>query len=164
MVVSSASHYPFEFFKGAGLLLAVGDRNAHNAMTIGWGGLGNIWGNRRNTMTVYVAPARFTHGFMEKAEYFTVMAFDDAEVLSYMGRLSGRDGDKAAALGLHTLYTDNGTPYYEEATTVYECKMLYRAPLDPKGMSETASQWYKNSTSGIHSMYIGEIVRVMKKK
>lgn len=28
---------------------------------------------------------------------------------------SGRDGDKALALGLHTAYTANGTPYYTEA-------------------------------------------------
>lgn len=50
-------------------------------------------------MTVYVAPARYTFKYMEKAKYFTVMEFDDAhkDILDYMGHHSGRDGDKAKA-------------------------------------------------------------------
>ena len=32
---------------------------------------------------------------------------------------------KAQALGLHTAYTSNGTPYYTEATMAIECKMMY---------------------------------------
>ena len=105
---------PFTWFKGDGLLLAAGDKNGFNAMTIGWGALGNIWERGTSTMTVYVAKGRYTYQFMEQAKYFTVMAFDDKhkDVLHYMGSHSGRDGDKAAALGLHTLYTENGTPYF----------------------------------------------------
>ena len=41
--------------------------------------------------------------------------FHDAELLAA--------GDKAQALGLHTAYTANGTPYYTEATIVIECKI-----------------------------------------
>ena len=81
------------------------------------------------------------------AEYFIVMSFDvkDSKVLNYMGTKSGRDGDhsatqgdacpdkKAQALGLHTAYTANGTPYYTEATMVIECRMMYAAPFDPQG-------------------------------
>ena len=68
---------PFTWFKGQGLLLAVGDSTNNNAMTIGWGSLGNIWGKiGENTVTVYVAEARYTYEFMEKYDYFTVMAFD----------------------------------------------------------------------------------------
>ncbi len=40
---------PFDWFKGAGLLLASGDKEHHNAMTIGWGALGNVWGYNVNT-------------------------------------------------------------------------------------------------------------------
>ena len=60
-------------------------------------------------MTVYVAQKRYTHEFMEKSKYFTVMQFSDADVIQYMGKHSGRDGDKAKALSLHVAYTKNGS-------------------------------------------------------
>ena len=152
---------PFTFFKGQGLLLAVGDKDNNNAMTIGWGALGNVWSKLGpNTVTVYVAEGRYTYEFMEKYDYFTVMAFDkeDAPILGYMGTHSGRDGDKAAHLGLHTLYTENGTPYYQEAELVLECKILSRAPFVKEGMSEDVRKFYENFDAGVHHIYIGNVV------
>ena len=75
-VVADYQGNPFTVFKGHGALLAVGDEAHHNAMTIGWGALGNLWGENINTITVYVAPARYTFEFMEQHPYFTVMTFD----------------------------------------------------------------------------------------
>ena len=145
-------------------LLAAGDKEKSNAMTIGWGGIGTLWG--RTALTVYVAEKRYTKEFLDKAEYFTVMAFDveQSKVLNYMGTKSGRDGDKAQALGLHTAYTANGTPYYTEATMVIECKIMYVAPFDPNGFkSDAPKKMYANFPAGIHSMYIGEVVNAWKK-
>ena len=135
-----------------------------HAMTIGWGGIGTLWG--RTALTVYVAEKRYTKEFLDKAEYFTVMAFDvkDSKVLNYMGTKSGRDGDKAQALGLHTAYTANGTPYYTEATMVIECKIMYAAPFDPQYFkSDAPKKIYANFPAGIHSMYIGEVINAWKK-
>ncbi len=98
---------------------------------------------------------------MDREQYFTVMSFDVAQsrVLTYMGRNSVRDGDKAEALGLHVAYTANGTPYYTEATMVIECKTMYAAPFDPQYFkSEVPERMYSNFPAGIHSMYIGEVV------
>ncbi len=103
------------------LLVCSGDTTQSNAMTIGWGGIGNYLGHNRPAVTVYVAPGRYTWEFMEKYPRFTIMQFDDPKVWQYMGSNSGRDGDKAAALGLHVAYTEHGTPYYEEASLVIEC-------------------------------------------
>ena len=153
----------FQWFHDAQLLCA-GNKEKSNAMTIGWGGIGTLWG--RTALTVYVAEKRYTKKFMDKAEYFTVMAFDvkDRKVLNYMGTKSGRDGDKAQALGLHTAYTANGTPYYTEATMVIECKIMYAAPFDPQYFkSDAPKQMYANFPAGIHSMYIGEVVNAWKK-
>ena len=153
----------FQWFHDAELL-ATGEKGKSNAMTIGWGGIGTLWG--RTALTVYVAEKRYTKEFMDKAEYFTVMAFDvkDSKVLNYMGTKSGRDGDKAQALGLHTAYTANGTPYYTEATMVIECKIMYAAPFDPQYFkSDAPKQMYANFPAGIHSMYIGEVVNAWKK-
>lgn len=156
---------PFTWFKGNGLLLAVGDKENHNAMTIGWGSLGNVWSYDVNTITVYVAPARYTHQFMEKYQYFTVMTFDDEqkEILSYMGSHSGRDGDKGAALGLHIAYTEHGAPYYLEAKEVYECEIIYRDPFNPDGFGEIPRKRYENFPAGIHSMYIGKIMSAKRR-
>ncbi len=156
---------PFTYFKGKGLLLAVGDKTDHNEMTIGWGALGNIWEKGMSLMTVYVAPGRYTFKYMEKAKYFTVMEFDEAhkDILQYMGTHSGRDGDKAKALGLHTRYTEHGTPYFEEAKTVFECEMIYHVPFDPKGFGEMPKKLYSNFPAGIHSMYMGKVVKAMRK-
>ncbi len=156
---------PFTWFKGDGLLLAVGDKNGFNEMTIGWGGLGNLWAHDNATITIYVAQGRYTHGYMEKATYFTIMAFDEnhKDILHYMGLNSGRDGDKAKALGLHTKFTKNGTPYFEEASEVYECRMIYHAPFDPKGFGELPKKLYSNFPAGMHSQYIGEVVGAWRK-
>jgi len=148
----------FSWFNKAELL-AAGNSQRHNAMTIGWGGIGTLWG--RTALTVYVAEKRYTKQFMDQAQYFTVMAFasGDSKILRYMGTQSGRDGDKAAALGLHTAYTENGTPYYTEAVMVIECKTMYAAPFDPKYFkSEVPQRQYRNATAGLHTMYIGEVV------
>lgn len=148
----------FQWFRKAQLLCA-GDKTKENAMTIGWGGIGTLWG--RTAMTVYVAEKRHTKRFMDQSEYFTVMSFADdmSKVLEYMGSHSGRDGDKAAALGLHTAYTANGTPYYKEATMVIECKTMYAAPFDKANFkSDAPKRMYANFPAGVHTEYIGEVV------
>ena len=153
----------FQWFRDA-QLLASGNREKSNAMTIGWGGIGTLWG--KPAMTVYVAEQRYTKQFMDASEYFTVMTFgvENSKVLTYMGTKSGRDGDKAAALGLHTAYTPNGAPYYTEAEMVIECKTMYAAPFDPKYFkSEVPKNRYKNFPAGIHSMYIGEVTNAWRK-
>ena len=157
---------PFDIFTGKGMLLCAGDREKSNAMTIGWGGLGTLWG-RNDAVTVYVAEKRHTKLFMDKAATFTVMAFDkekQANILDYMGRNSGRDGDKAAVLGLHLAYTERGTPYYEEAEMVLECEMMYSAPFDPAGMRDVPQKLYANFPAGVHTMYIGRIVQALSRR
>lgn len=155
---------PFNFFTGDGLLLCAGDSVSSNAMTIGWGGLGTLWG--KSVATVYVRNGRYTYGFMEKSKYFTIMAFSDKNVLHYMGTKSGRDGDKAEALGLHTLYTENGTPYYAEADMVMECRTMYDHLYTASDFRDDVPvEMYKNGAAdgGIHAEYIGEVVKVIKK-
>ena len=153
----------FQWFSDAQLLCA-GNKEKSNAMTIGWGGIGTLWG--RSALTVYVAEARYTKLFMDNSEYFTVMSFDvkDSKVLTYMGTKSGRDGDKAKALGLHTAYTANGTPYYTEATMVIECKKMYAAPIESQNFkSDVPKDKYRVAPAGIHTMYIGEVVNAWRK-
>jgi nitroreductase/flavin reductase (DIM6/NTAB) family NADH-FMN oxidoreductase RutF len=158
---------PFTYFGGErhGMVLAAGDASSSNAMTIGWGGLGMLWGHN-DAVTVYVAEKRYTKQFMDKCKYFTIMTFDKehSNIPDYLGSHSGRDGDKAKALGLHTLYTENGTPYYAEAQSVIECELMYAAPFDKKGFKDIPAKLYSNFPSGVHSVYIGKVVKAMKKE
>ena len=159
-VVADFQGNPFTMFKGHGALLAAGDEAYHNAMTIGWGALGNLWGENINTIIVYVAPARFTHEFMEQYPYFTVMTFDSerTDILDYMGTYSGREVNKEKELGLHVAYTPHGAPYYTEAREVYECETIYRNPFNPEGFGELGHRRYENFPAGVHSEYIGRIL------
>jgi len=156
---------PFNYFsQPGGMLVCAGNKEKSNAMTIGWGALGNLWGHGTSTVTVYVAEKRFTRQFMEDNEYFTIMTFKDRDVLSYMGTKSGRDGDKAAALGLHVAYTENGTPYYQEAECVIECKTMYSQEFDPKHFRDDVPRdFYNGFSAGFHAFYIGKIVKALKK-
>ena len=146
------------------LILCVGDSSESNAMTIGWGGIGNYLGHDRPAVTVYVAPARYTYEFMERHPRFTIMEFEDPKVWQYMGKNSGRDGDKAAALGLHVAYTEHGTPYYLEAKTVIECETMtawHQTADDFR--NATPKEWYDGFDAGIHTIYIGEVIGAWKK-
>ena len=157
---------PFLWFKGDGLLLAVGDKTKSNAMTIGWGALGNLWGHDVNTLTVYVSESRYTHQMMEDCKYFTVMTFDESrkDILSYMGSHSGRDEDKAKALGLHVRYTEHGAPYYQEAYEVYECELIYKAPFEMGNMTGPGKEFYANRpNTKVHHMYIGRILSARRR-
>ncbi|GAB6976072.1 flavin reductase family protein [Prevotella falsenii] len=145
------------------LLLCAGNKDGSNAMTIGWISLGVHWFNP--SLTVYVADKRHTRPFMDNNDYFTVMTFKNDDVLEYMGRHSGRDGDKAKALGLHVKYTDKGTPYYAEADMVIECRVMYSAQFKAENIKDPLVKgFYKAFRDGIHYEYVGRITKAWKNK
>jgi len=145
------------------LVLSAGKEGDMNLMTISWGGIGELWG--RPVFTVYVSTNRHTFGFMEKNDYFTVTHFPEAmrPELAYLGRASGRDEDKVAGAGLTVEFTPLGNPVYAEADLAIECRKLYARQFDRDRLPEDVRQWYDESGLGIHYMYVGEIVRVLKK-
>lgn len=162
-VQAEFSENAFMYFTNAPILMA-GDKNEHNAMTIGWGGMGVLWGMHRPVVNVYVAPKRYTYEFMESKQYFCIMEFSDIKVGEYMGSKSGRDGDKGKALGLTLAFTKNGTPYYKEADSIIECEILYSAPFERSGFrNNVPKKMYENFPAGIHTQYIGEVVGAWKK-
>lgn len=161
----------FTFFT-KNLVLCVGDTTESNAMTIGWGGIGNYLGHERPAVTVYVAPGRYTYEFMERHNRFTIMEFDDPEVWQFFGKRSGREfadrsvaDPKAAAMGLHVAYTANGTPYYEEASLVIECETMtawHQTERDFR--NATPRKWYNGFDAGIHTVYIGEVLGAWRRQ
>ena len=109
----------FKLFDDQWGILTAGDKDAFNSMTISWGMLGTLWcmpHKGKNVCAVFVNPARYTYGFMEKSDYYTVSFFDNKKyqkALGIMGSKSGRDMDKAKASGLTPKYLEHGVTYEE---------------------------------------------------
>jgi flavin reductase (DIM6/NTAB) family NADH-FMN oxidoreductase RutF len=144
-------------------ILAMGDRQEHNAMTIGWGTLGMLW--RKPVFNVYVSSSRFSHSLMEKFDTFTVSFFNMShlEDVMYLGHHSGRDGDKISHTHLHLNYTKAGTPMFDDAFLIIECRKLYGGPFDVTKMAEDPAAMYASGKMGVHSVYVGEILNVYMK-
>jgi len=142
-------------------LLTVGEPGQTNSMTIGWGTFGTLWSVP--VFNVYVSEDRYTHGLMETNETYTVSFLSKAhrDDVIYLGTHSGRDGDKISQTSLTLKYTDNGTPYFEEAFLVIECRKQYGAPFDDARLGEIPSAFYGRSHVGIHSAYVGQIMQVL---
>lgn len=130
-----------------------------NTMTASWGGFGHLW--NKDVAFIYIRPQRYTHEFVEKSDFFTLSFFDEEhrQKLTYLGRHSGRDGDKIAESGLTPLY-ERETAYFSEAKLVLVCKKIYRQELNPDGfIDEKIDEFYKKD---YHTMYIGEIIEVIE--
>lgn len=149
----------FEVFADDWALVTAGVEGDFNTMTIGWGGLGTLWG--KPVATVYVKPVRYTHEFLERNEYFTVSFFDKAykKALGILGSRSGRDGDKVGAAGLVPVYL-NGAVTFREAKLTLLCKKIYRQDLDVSAMPADVVKTYYG-TEEPHTMYVGEVIETM---
>lgn len=118
-------------------------------------------------MTVYVSGSRYTHGFMEKYDHFTVSLFpnDKRKALLYIGSHSGRDGDKLKDAGLTPEFTNEGNPSFKEAVMTIECKKIYSHTFEKEKLPESVRSMYGDeSRMKLHTMYIGQIERVWARK
>ena len=152
----------FSLINSQWLALAAGGEGDMNAMTISWGGFGILWG--KPVVTVYVSTDRYTYGFMERNDYFTVTAFPEQyrDRLVYIGSHSGRDGDKIKDAGLAVEYTDLGNPTFTDGNLMIECRKIYSQQFDPSRFNEDTKAIYSKGM-GVHHLYIGEIVNVWTK-
>ena len=132
----------------------------YNAMTISWGSVGQIW--NKLFFQVVVRPTRYTYGFMESGDSFTLSVYPESlkPALSLLGSKSGRDGDKIAAAGLHPIASSSvAAPSFQEAELVVECRKMYWQDLDPSHFLDPAieSNYPKKD---YHRVYFGEILAV----
>ena len=160
--IQALSFNPFELIGREWCLISAGNRSAHNTMTASWGGLGILW--NKEVATCYIRPQRYTKEFVDREDMFTLSFFPEEyrSALNLCGSVSGRDHDKPAEAGLTPLFID-GTVTYEEASLVLICKKLYAQPME-KGCFTVETVYGRNYPQGdLHTMYIGEIVKVLKK-
>jgi flavin reductase (DIM6/NTAB) family NADH-FMN oxidoreductase RutF len=144
------------------MVLTSGDFAAErlNAMAIGWGSLGMMWG--KPFVQVVVRPDRYTFEFMEQYDSFTVSTFSDdfGAAVEILGTQSGRDGDKIAVAGLTPVASSVvAAPCFAEAELVVECRKIYWQDMDPSHfLDPEINAIYPEKD--YHRIYFGEILAI----
>lgn len=110
-------------------------------------------------------PQRYTKKFMDETGMYTLsfLSEDYRKALSVCGSVSGKDvEDKWKEAGLHP-YAVDGTTAVEEADLIFVCKTQYTQDMKPEcfDVKENDEKWYPDKD--YHTMYMGEIVKVLKR-
>ena len=147
------------------LFTAVKPDGSSNAMTVSWGGIGELWG--KNVAFVFVRPQRYTHEFSEEGNVATLTLFDEKyrEMLAFCGAKSGRDVDKIAESGLTPVSDEDGAIYYKEAKVVFKLKKLYakQNAFDPKEAVDPALLEFHYKNNDYHTLYVYEITEILSR-
>ncbi len=149
---------PFSCFDRDWALLTAGTLSSYNSMTISWGSMGTIW--NKPIVTVYVRPDRYTWHFLKENDLFTVSFYGESyrDALMKMGRLSGRDLDKAAAAGL-TPTSAGASVSFREAVRTIVCKKIYMNQLNRAELPAEAAKIYQNGIEP-HYLIMGEVLEL----
>ncbi len=138
-------------------LITAGNGDSYNTMTASWGAMGELW--NKDVCFIFIRPQRYTKEFVEREEYFTLSFFGEEykKALTFCGRYSGRDCNKAKETGLTAMSID-GSVSFEESEIVIVCRKIAQQDIDPKGFisGEIDSQNYP--AKDYHTMYVGEVV------
>lgn len=144
---------------GGGLLLTSLDASGKpNAMTIGWGTIGEIWG--KPMFIVLVRPSRYTYECIEATGDFTVgvPAAGMKEIVEYCGSKSGRDVDKFKEKGLTAVKGGAvKSPIIKECIINYECKVVHKNDVIPENLARDITEGAYPS-GDFHRVYFGEIL------
>ncbi|MBN1356981.1 flavin reductase [bacterium] len=156
----------FNPFQGIGMqwmLITAGKLSRFNTMTASWGGMGVLW--NQNVCFAFIRPQRFTFEFAESSPGFTLCFFEERyrDALAFCGSHSGRDVDKAAETGLTPVEGPDGFVYFNEAELVFLCRKKYIHDIDPAHFLDPAIH-EAYPIQDYHRMYIGEIIRCLKRK
>ena len=160
-----APHIMQQLARG-GILATVKADDKVNSITIGWGTIGIDWS--RPVFQIYVRECRHSKSMLDKAGEFTLnspLERSDRvkEILAFCGSKSGRDTDKAEALGLTLVESEKiSTPAIAELPLTIECRVIYSTRQDGTRMPNDVMQRYypgwEDNKEDVHTVYYGEIV------
>ena len=141
------------------------DGKEANALTIGWGSIGYLWS--KPTITVYIHKERYSKHIFDNAEYFTVSIFKKPayrKELQYLGSKSGRDEDKVKGCGLNVVKEENYS-YFDQADYVIIAKKMGQTDFEMDKIDPNLGFMnYYRKTNGVHTIYEGEIIKILKKE
>ena len=138
-------------------LITAGNEESYNTMTASWGALGELW--NKDVCFAFIRPQRYTKEFVEREEYFTLSFFGEEykKALTFCGRNSGRDCDKAKETGLTPMAID-GSMSFEESEIIIVCKKIAQQEITPDGFLDKEIDSKNYPLKDYHTMYIGEII------
>ena len=143
-------------------LVTANQNNKVNTMTVSWGGFGVLW--NKNVATIYIRDSRYTKEFIDNSDYFTISFYNNEykDKLRYLGIKSGRDTNKIKDVDFNIVIDDN-ISYFKEANMVIVCEKIYKNKLEKQNFLDGGiNNNYKNGD--YHTMYIGEIIKILVKK
>ena len=144
-----------------GLLLCSLDKAGRpNAMAIGWGTIGAIWG--KPMFVVLVRPSRYTYQCIEATGDFTVNVGSKAlrEIVMYCGTASGRDVDKFKEKSLTAVKPSKvQSPIIKECIINYECRVVHKNDVIPEHLTDEIKEG-AYPMNDFHRVYFGEILAV----
>lgn len=167
---------PFQLIGYDWTLMTAEKDGVANTMTVAWGGIGFMWG--KPAMFAAVRPERYTFEFTEKADTFSITAFDMKDAgkgwrkqLVYLGTKSGRDEPKIEKAGL-TVIHEEGTPYFKEARLAFICKKIMAPVFSADAVCDhDFDKFYGGVNSGAeglgggyHTLYIAQITHLLVKE
>jgi flavin reductase (DIM6/NTAB) family NADH-FMN oxidoreductase RutF len=154
---------PFALIGDEWLLVTAGTEGEFNTMTASWGGLGVFWG--KNSATIYIRPGRYTKQFIDSNDTFTLSFFkeDYKKSLSICGSVSGRDVNKVEKANLTPIFDAENT-YFDEAKMVVVCKKMYHTDIKLENFDNPKFDETIYPDKDYHTIYIGEILKVLVKK
>mgnify|MGYP002514904957 CR=1 FL=1 len=148
-----------------GVLLTTASDDKVNTMTIGWGTLGIEW--NKPVFVAYVRESRYTRQMLRENPEFTVnipLGEGDSRILSHCGKVSGRDADKIADLGLTLVPSEKvSVPGLKELPLTVECKVIYQKEQDLNVLPEAVLDRFYPAVNDegfrdYHIAFYGEIV------
>ncbi|MBQ4481129.1 MAG: flavin reductase family protein [Victivallales bacterium] len=150
-----------------GVLITAKAGGRVNSMAVEWGTLGFNWG--RPVFVCYVRESRFTRELLDSNPEFTVnvpVGAFDRRIIAVCGSKSGRDIDKASALGLTLVEGEKvSVPAIVQLPLTIECRVIYRQtednallPANLRASFYPAIERSHDTDQDNHIIYFGEIV------
>jgi flavin reductase (DIM6/NTAB) family NADH-FMN oxidoreductase RutF len=151
----------FKLLDNDWMLITAGNKESFNTMTASWGAFGILW--NKPVAICFIRPQRFTFGFVNKHDYFTLSFLTEnfREALDFIGSHSGKDVDKIAKTGLTPAVNEHGNIYFSEARLVMECKKLYFDDIKPGNFILANLPKNIYPTGDFHRFFIGEITNCL---
>lgn len=151
---------PFTTIGKDWFLVTAGDEKQYNTMTASWGGMGVLW--RKNVVTIYIRPQRYTKEFVDKNDRFTlsVLGEEYRKALNVCGTQSGRDVEKFKEAGI-TPYFLEGTTAVEEAQMIFVCKKMYHQWMKEECFDDKDADSLCYPDKDYHMVYVAEIEKVL---
>lgn len=140
------------------MLVTAGDARRFNTMTASWGGVGYLW--NKPVVFVFIRPQRYTFGFMEEKDVFTLSFFEEKyrSALQLCGSVSGKEVDKVEKTGLTPCESGQGAVAFREARLVLECRKLYTDFVNAAAFTDQTLIAKNYPDGDFHKLYVAEIV------